>query len=108
VRDALTERTILVTLMLANNEIGTIHPIGEIGAVCRERGVPFHTDAVQGFGKIPFGVDEMRVDLASVSAHKIYGPKGAGALYVRSKNPRVRLSPIILGGGTRRACARGH
>jgi cysteine desulfurase len=99
VREALTERTILVTLMLANNEIGTIHPIGEIAAVCRERGVLFHTDAVQGFGKIPFDVEEMRVDLASVTAHKIYGPKGVGALYVRSKNPRVRLSPIILGGG---------
>jgi cysteine desulfurase len=99
VRAAITERTILVTLMLANNEIGTIHPIGEIAAVCRERGVLFHTDAVQGFGKIPFDVEEMRVDLASVTAHKIYGPKGVGALSVRSKNPRVRLSPIMLGGG---------
>jgi len=99
VRAAITERTVLVTLMLANNEIGTIHPIGEIAATCRERGVLFHTDAVQGFGKIPFDVEEMHVDLASVSAHKIYGPKGVGALYVRSKNPRVRLSPILLGGG---------
>jgi cysteine desulfurase len=99
VRAAITDRTILVTLMLANNEIGTIHPIGEIAAVCRERGVLFHTDAVQGFGKIPFDVEAMRVDLASVTAHKIYGPKGVGALFVRSKGPRVRLAPIMLGGG---------
>jgi cysteine desulfurase len=107
VRAAITERTILVTLMLANNEIGTIHPIGEIAAVCRERGVLFHTDAVQGFGKIPFDVEGTRVDLASVTAHKIYGPKGVGALYVRSKNPRVRLSPIILGGGHERGLRSG-
>jgi cysteine desulfurase len=107
VRAAITERTILVTLMLANNEIGTIQPIGEIAAVCRERGVLFHTDAVQGFGKIPFDVEGMRVDLASVTAHKIYGPKGVGALYVRSKNPRVRLSPIILGGGHERGLRSG-
>ncbi len=107
VRAAITERTVLVTLMLANNEIGTIHPIGEIAAVCRERGVLFHTDAVQGFGKIPFDVEEMRVDLASVTAHKIYGPKGVGALYVRAKNPRVRLAPIILGGGHERGLRSG-
>ena len=106
-RGAITERTILVSLMLANNEVGTIHPIAELAAVCREKGILFHTDAVQGFGKIPFDVEAMRVDLASVTAHKIYGPKGVGALYVRSKNPRVRLTPIILGGGHERGLRSG-
>src|SRR5512144_1444842 len=107
VREAIRDDTILVTLMLANNEIGTIHPIAEIGAVCREKGVLFHTDAVQGFGKIPFDVGAMRVDLASVTAHKIYGPKGVGALYGRSRNPRVRLTPILLGGGHERGVRSG-
>jgi len=107
VREAITGQTILVTLMLANNEVGTIHRIAEIGAVCREREVLFHTDAVQGFGKIPFDVERTHVDLASVSAHKIYGPKGIGALYVRSKNPRVRLVPIIVGGGHERGLRSG-
>ena len=88
--------------MLANNEIGTIQRISEIGAICREKGVLFHTDAVQGFGKIPFDVETMHVDLASVTAHKIYGPKGVGALYMRSRHPRVRLRPIIFGGGHER------
>ncbi|HEY4229129.1 MAG TPA: IscS subfamily cysteine desulfurase [Thermoanaerobaculia bacterium] len=99
VREALTDRTILVSLMLANNEIGTIQPLSAIGEVCRERGVLFHTDAVQGFGKIPFDVESARVDLASITAHKIYGPKGVGALYVRARNPRVRLAPVLHGGG---------
>jgi cysteine desulfurase len=99
VRDALTDKTILVSIMLANNEIGTIQRIAEIGALCRERGVLFHTDAVQGFAKIPFDVEAMHVDLASVTAHKIYGPKGVGALYVRGRHPRVRLKPILFGGG---------
>ena len=107
VRAALTDRTILVTLMLANNEIGTIHPIPEIGAVCRERGVLLHTDAVQGFTKIPFDVETASVDLASVTAHKLYGPKGTGALYVRSRNPRVRLAPILHGGGHERGLRSG-
>lgn len=107
VRDAMTDQTILVSLMLANNEIGTIHRVGEIGAVCREKGVLFHTDAVQGFGKIPFDVEAMKVDLASVTAHKLYGPKGVGALYVRSRSPRVRLTPLIYGGGHERGLRSG-
>jgi len=107
VRDAMTDQTILVSLMLANNEIGTVHRVGEIGAVCREKGVLFHTDAVQGFGKIPFDVEAMKVDLASVTAHKLYGPKGVGALYVRSKSPRVRLTPLIYGGGHERGLRSG-
>ena len=106
VRQAITEKTILVSIMLANNEIGTIQPIAEIGAVCREKGVLFHCDAVQGVGKIPFDVEKMKVDLASLSGHKIYGPKGIGALYVRRK-PRVRIAPIIDGGGHERGMRSG-
>jgi len=107
VRESLRDDTILVTLMLANNEIGTILPLGEIGAACRERGVLFHTDAVQGFGKVPFDVEAMNVDLASVTAHKLYGPKGIGALYVRARKPRVRLEPILHGGGHERGLRSG-
>jgi cysteine desulfurase len=107
VREALRPETVLVTLMLANNDIGTILPIGEIGAVCREKGILFHTDAVQGFGKIPFDVQAMNVDLASVTAHKMYGPKGIGALYVRARRPRVRLAPILHGGGHERGLRSG-
>ncbi|MBM3458393.1 MAG: IscS subfamily cysteine desulfurase, partial [Armatimonadetes bacterium] len=99
VAEAIEEGTILCSLMLANNEIGTINPIEEIGKLCRERGVLFHCDAVQGFGKIPFDVQSACVDLASVTSHKIYGPKGVGALYVRRRAPRVRLTPEMDGGG---------
>jgi len=104
---ALTDRTTLVTLMLGNNEIGTIHPVAEIGALCRGRGVLFHTDAVQGFGKVPFDVEAMNVDLASISGHKIYAPKGVGALYVRARNPRVRVTPLQVGGGQERGLRSG-
>ena len=87
---ALTDRTILVSVMAANNEIGVLQPIAEIGKLCHERGILFHTDAVQGVGKIPLDVQAMDIDLMSISAHKMYGPKGMGALYVRRKNPRVQ------------------
>jgi cysteine desulfurase len=99
VAKAITGETILVSVMLANNEVGTVQPLAEIGAITRARGVLFHTDAVQGLGKVPFDVEKMHVDLASVSAHKIYGPKGIGALYVRRSRPRVRLTAQMDGGG---------
>ena len=106
VREAITDKTILVSIMFANNEIGTVQPIAGIGAVCREKGVLFHCDAVQGLGKIPFDVEAMKVDLVSMSGHKIYGPKGVGALYVRRK-PRVRIAPSIDGGGHERGMRSG-
>jgi cysteine desulfurase len=93
--------------MAANNEIGTINPIAEIGKVCKEKGVLFHTDAVQAAGKVPLNVEAMGVDLLSLTAHKIYGPKGVAALYVRRKNPRVRLSAMIHGGGHERGMRSG-
>lgn len=107
VRAAITDKTILVSIMAANNEIGTINPIAEIGKVCKEKGVIFHTDAVQAAGHIPLDVEAMGIDLLSLSGHKIYGPKGIGALYVRRKKPRVRLSPTIHGGGHERGMRSG-
>jgi cysteine desulfurase len=104
---AMDDQTILVTIMAANNEIGVLQPIREIGAICHEHGVLFHTDAVQTVGKVPFNVIEDNVDLASISAHKLYGPKGVGALYVRRKNPRVQLIAQIDGGGHERGMRSG-
>jgi cysteine desulfurase len=98
-RDALRDDTCLVSVMLANNEIGILQPIAEIGRLCRERGIPFHCDATQAVGKSPVNVEQLHVDLLSFTAHKIYGPKGVGALYVRRSPPQVRLDPQILGGG---------
>ena len=104
---SMDDKTILVTIMAANNEIGALQPIREIGALCHERGVLFHTDAVQAIGKVPFNVIQDNVDLASITAHKLYGPKGVGALYVRRKNPRVQLVAQIDGGGHERGMRSG-
>lgn len=107
VKRALTDQTILVSVMLANNEVGTVQPLAEIGKITRERGVLLHTDAVQGLGKVDFDVDAMNVDLASITAHKMYGPKGVGALYVRRSKPRVRLTAQMDGGGHERGMRSG-
>src|SRR4051794_33971650 len=104
---AIDDKTILVTIMYANNEIGVLQPVTEIGKLCRERGVIFHSDATQAIGKVPVDVNKQNIDLASISAHKMYGPKGVGALYVRRKNPRVQLSAIIDGGGHERGMRSG-
>ena len=104
---AITDKTILVSVMIANNEIGTLNPVAAIGRICRGKGVFFHCDAVQAVGKIKINVDSMFIDMLSLSAHKIYGPKGVGALYVRRRNPRVRLAPLIHGGGHERGMRSG-
>ncbi|AFC73188.1 IscS subfamily cysteine desulfurase [Rickettsia montanensis] len=105
-KNAITDQTMLVSVMVVNNEIGVVQPLKEIGKICREKGVFFHSDIAQGFGKIPIDVNEFNIDLASISGHKIYGPKGIGALYVRKK-PRVRVTPLINGGGQERGMRSG-
>jgi cysteine desulfurase len=107
VRRAITDKTVLVSIMFANNEVGTINPLGEIGRITREKGVLFHSDATQGVGKLPVDVEAMNIDLLSLSAHKMYGPKGIGALYVRARSPRVRLTPMMDGGGHERGFRSG-
>ncbi|HXX01509.1 MAG TPA: IscS subfamily cysteine desulfurase [Candidatus Acidoferrales bacterium] len=104
---AMDDKTILVTIMFANNEIGVLQPVEEIGKLCRERGVIFHSDATQAVGKIPVDVNKQNIDVMSISGHKMYGPKGVGALYVRRKNPRVQVSAIIDGGGHERGMRSG-
>jgi cysteine desulfurase len=106
-RKAITPKTILISIMYANNEIGVVQPIAEIGAIAKEKGVFFHTDGVQAVGKIPVDVQKDNIDMISLTAHKIYGPKGVGALYVRRRNPRVQLSAILDGGGHERGMRSG-
>jgi cysteine desulfurase len=105
--ETITDRTILISIMMANNEIGTIAPMEEIGRIAQEKGILFHTDAAQAVGHIPVDVEKMHIDLMSISAHKVYGPKGIGSLYVRRRNPKVLLSPIIHGGGHERGIRSG-
>jgi cysteine desulfurase len=107
VAEAMTPETILVSVMLANNEVGTLQPLAELGRLCKEREVLLHSDATQAVGKIPIDVNKMNIDVMSISAHKMYGPKGVGALYVRRKNPRVQISAIIDGGGHERGMRSG-
>src|SRR5262249_18425086 len=105
--EALTDKTILVSVMTANNEIGTIQPMKEIARLTKKRRIVFHSDATQAVGRIPVNVDEMGIDLLSLTAHKIYGPKGVGVLYVRAANPRVRVNPMLDGGGHERGMRSG-
>jgi len=105
--DSLTEKTILVSIMAGNNEIGTIQPVEEIGRLTRKKGILFHCDATQAVSKIPIDMNQMGIDLLSLTAHKIYGPKGVGALYVRNANPRVKLTPLLDGGGHERGLRSG-
>ncbi len=107
VRAALTDKTVLISVMVANNEIGTIQPVAELGKLAKEKGIIFHTDATQAVGKIPVDVEAMGIDLLSATAHMLYGPKGVGALYVRRKSPRVRLAPMVDGGGHERGMRSG-
>ena len=106
-REAITDKTILISIMYANNEIGVIQPVAEIGKIAKERGVLFHTDAVQAAGKIPVNVLKDNIDIMSLTAHKLYGPKGVGALYVRRKSPRVQLTAQMDGGGHERGMRSG-
>jgi len=106
-KQAMNDKTVLVTIMAANNEIGVLQPWAEIGRLCHERSVIFHSDATQAVGKVPIDVNKQNIDLVSVSAHKMYGPKGAGALYVRGANPHVNLSALIDGGGHERGMRSG-
>lgn len=105
-KENISKDTLIASIMFVNNEIGVIQPIKEIGKICKENGIFFHTDAAQAVGKIPIDVNEMNIDLLSISGHKIYGPKGIGGLYIRKK-PRVRLYPMINGGGQERGLRSG-
>ncbi len=107
IASALTDRTVLVSVMAANNEVGTLNPIRAIGQLCHDRGITFHTDATQAVGKVPLDVQSDHVDLLSLSAHKLYGPKGVGALYVRRRSPQVRVAPLFDGGGHERGMRSG-
>ena len=107
IADSIEPKTVLVSVMFANNEVGSINPIAEIAELCRQRGVLFHTDATQAVGKVPINLESMPIDLLSLSAHKFYGPKGIGALYVRRGEPRVRIEPLVDGGGHERRLRSG-
>jgi cysteine desulfurase len=106
-KNSLSDKTILISIMAANNEIGTIQPLKEIGRLAKEKGIVFHSDATQAVGKVPINVEELGIDLLSLTAHKMYGPKGAGALYVRSTKPQVKITPLMDGGGHERGMRSG-